>query len=57
MEGSSSPTPFPEVNHALAEFETRMWAILGRQFLGMYLYGSLAIEDFDPRSSDIDLQF
>jgi len=29
--------------------------ILGNQFVGMYPYGSLAIGDFDPGSSDLDL--
>ncbi|MEW6403171.1 MAG: aminoglycoside adenylyltransferase domain-containing protein, partial [Chloroflexota bacterium] len=29
-------------------------SILGRQFVGMYLYGSLATGDFNPENSDID---
>ena len=31
-----------------------MRAVLGDCFIGMYLYGSLAIGDFDPDRSDID---
>jgi predicted nucleotidyltransferase len=29
-------------------------AVLGRQFAGLYLYGSLATGGFDPATSDID---
>ncbi len=29
-------------------------AVLGEDFVGMYLYGSLSSGDFNPRSSDID---
>jgi hypothetical protein len=54
MSETVSPTPFTEINQALAELEARIRAILGRQFVGMYLYGSLAIGDFDPQNSDID---
>ena len=31
-----------------------MQSILGGQFLGLYLHGSLALGDFDPARSDID---
>ncbi|RPJ43754.1 MAG: nucleotidyltransferase domain-containing protein, partial [Chloroflexi bacterium] len=48
------PTPYPDVNTALRHFSTRVQAVLGEQFLGMYLYGSLALGDFDPQTSDID---
>ncbi len=49
-----SPTPYAGVNAALAELLGPIRAILGSQFLGMYLYGSLALGDFDPQTSDID---
>jgi len=49
-----SPTPLPDVNVVLHDFAARIRAILGNHFLGMYLYGSLALGDFDPGGSDID---
>ena len=48
------PTPYPDVNAVLDELLSNVQAILGNHFLGMYLHGSLAIGDFDPRRSDID---
>lgn len=42
------------MNAVLLELLERIRAILGGQFVGMYLYGSLAIGDFDPAGSDID---
>src|SRR2546421_2347370 len=48
------PTPFAGVNAALHDFEARIRAIVGDQFRGMYLSGSLALGDFDPQGSDID---
>jgi hypothetical protein len=47
------PTPYPEVNAILDELLTSVQSILGNQFIGMYLYGSLANGDFD-RESDVD---
>ena len=47
-------TPYEQVNAVLQHFAERIRGILGGQFLGMYLYGSLALGDFDPYSSDID---
>jgi hypothetical protein len=49
-----APTPFADVNAVLADFLARMQALFGSHFIGMYLVGSLALGDFDPRSSDID---
>jgi hypothetical protein len=49
------PTPDDQVNIVLQDFTARIQAILGSQFVGLYLYGSLALGDFDPQSSDIDL--
>jgi len=48
------PTPHVDVNAVLHDFQSRIQTILGHRFLGMYLDGSLALGDFDPRSSDID---
>lgn len=48
------PTPHLHVNDALFDLASRIQTILGSQFVGMYLYGSLAIGDFDLLSSDID---
>ena len=48
------PTPHPQVNRLLRDLLTGARAALGDAFAGMYLYGSLALGDFNPRSSDID---
>ena len=48
------PTPWPEVNVVLRRLLTDVQAILGNNFIGMYLYGSLASCDFNTRRSDID---
>lgn len=48
------PTPHDDVNAVLRAFEARIRVILASQFLGMYLYGSLALGNFDPQTSDID---
>jgi hypothetical protein len=50
-----SPTPFDDVNAVLDDFLARIQALLGSRFQGMYLVGSLALGDFDPRGSDIDI--
>jgi hypothetical protein len=47
-------TPYPAVNAVLAELLSAVQTILGDQFLGLYLYGSLALGDFHPNRSDID---
>jgi hypothetical protein len=49
-----SPTPYADVNIILAELLSGLHSTLGEQFVGLYLYGSLASGDFDPRRSDID---
>lgn len=49
-----SPPPYPDVNEILALLKERVVEVLGPQFVGMYLYGSLASGDFNPRTSDID---
>ena len=48
-----SPTPYPEVNTVLNELLPEVQGILGNQFIGMYLYGSLAYGGFD-QDSDVD---
>lgn len=51
---AQTPTPYGEVNVLLFRLLQEVQAALGDQFLGMYLYGSLASGDFDAHSSDID---
>lgn len=47
-------TPYPDVNNLLSQLLTEVQAILGAEFVGMLLYGSLAMGAFNPESSDID---
>jgi Aminoglycoside adenylyltransferase, C-terminal domain/Nucleotidyltransferase domain len=49
------PTPYPDVNAVAHELLTSVQAILGAHLAGMYLVGSLALGDFGPRESDLDL--
>ncbi|MGE5376278.1 MAG: aminoglycoside adenylyltransferase domain-containing protein [Bacteroidota bacterium] len=49
-----SPTPYPEVNSVLDLLLVQVKEILQGQFVGMYLFGSLANGDFD-QYSDIDV--
>lgn len=48
------PTPYPDVNAVLHELLDGVREVLGEEFVGLYLYGSLASGEFDPESSDID---
>jgi len=48
------PTPYLDVNEILELLNRQVVEVLGSQYVGMYLYGSLASGDFNPRSSDID---
>ena len=48
------PTPYLEINEVLNRLHSNVKEILGDQFVGMYLYGSLSSGDFDPETSDID---
>jgi hypothetical protein len=48
------PTPYPDVNAVVRELQAGLQDILGEDLVGLYLYGSLAGGDFDPRTSDID---
>lgn len=45
---------FPAVERTLQILLDRVREILGDQFVGMYVYGSLSSGDFDEASSDID---
>ena len=51
--GKSLPTPYVDVNQMLDELMSRVQAILGDRFVGMYLDGSLTTGAFDS-DSDID---
>ena len=51
---SKQPTIFPDVNEILDLLLKNVKEILGDQFVGMYLYGSLSSGDFNPETSDID---
>ena len=54
LDPATHPTPYPEVNAVLAALLAGVRSILGDQLFGVYLYGSLAGGDFDPRTSDLD---
>ncbi len=47
-------TAYSEVEATLNDLQSRVQGVLGAQIAGIYLYGSLATGDFDPRTSDID---
>jgi len=51
---SLRPTPYPDVNAALQELSSGALSVLGSRFVGLYLHGSLAGGDFNPRTSDVD---
>jgi predicted nucleotidyltransferase len=51
-----SPTPHPDVNEILNLLFSNVKGVLQDQFVGMYLFGSLANGDFDQHS-DIDVLF
>lgn len=51
----NSFTKYSSVNLILDLLLRNVFAILGNQFLGMYIHGSLALDDFVPDRSDIDL--
>jgi predicted nucleotidyltransferase len=48
-------TPYPDVNAVLRDLRAGVTAALGEHLVGMYLFGSLASGDFDPRRSDVDV--
>lgn len=47
-------TAFPVVNALLSQLLSSVKEILGSNFIGLYLYGSLASGDFDIETSDVD---
>ena len=49
------PTVYANINQLLEILLSSMQKILGEKLVGLYLYGSLVIGDFDPTISDIDL--
>lgn len=51
---ASFPSPFSEVNILLSALLEKVQATLGAQLVGIYIHGSLASGDFDPKRSDID---
>ena len=51
-----SPTPYPDVHEILGLLLAKVKEILQDQFVGMYMFGSLATGDFDQHS-DIDVLF
>ncbi|HKG24951.1 MAG TPA: aminoglycoside adenylyltransferase domain-containing protein [Thermomicrobiales bacterium] len=50
-----TPTQDDQVNDVIETLRTGMHDVLGDKLLGLYLFGSLVIGDFDPATSDIDL--
>lgn len=50
----ATPTPYPAVNAVLRLLLREVRRVLGPELVGMYLYGSLSLGDFEPGSSDID---
>src|SRR3989441_11209955 len=48
-------TSNPDINILLDILLARIQSTLGKKLVGLYLYGSLVIGDFDPNISDIDL--
>jgi len=46
--------PYEDVNAVLLALRDEAQAILGKRFVGLYLYGSLSSGDFNIHSSDID---
>ncbi len=48
------PIPYRELNVLLHQLLAGVRAVLGHQFVGLYVHGSLASGDFDPQRSDID---
>ena len=54
MNEPDAATGYADVDHAVHWFLAQARALLGAEFVGMYLIGSLALGDFDPANSDID---
>jgi predicted nucleotidyltransferase len=54
MRAQIKPTLYPDINEVLNSLLSSAKDILGDQFVGMYLYGSLSSGDFNLETSDID---
>lgn len=54
MTSVSSPIPYPDINRLLEVLLRLVQSALGEQFVGLYIYGSLAVGDFNRDRSDID---
>lgn len=52
---SESLTPFDGINEVLSALQQDIESVLGDNLLGIYVVGSLAVGDFSPSRSDIDL--
>jgi predicted nucleotidyltransferase len=48
-------TPYQDINKILSSMANSIQDILGKNLVGLYLFGSLSYGDFNPNSSDIDL--
>jgi predicted nucleotidyltransferase len=48
-------TKYPEIEKLVLELGDLIKSTLGTKIHGLYLFGSLATDDFDPKTSDIDL--
>lgn len=48
------PTSYPDINALIRVLLSEVKTVLGPQFAGLYLHGSLASGDFNPQTSDID---
>lgn len=55
MDKLVSLTPYVDVNAALGELLSQVRRVLGAHLVGFYLSGSLALGDFDPDGSDLDI--
>lgn len=51
----ASPTPHADINELLELLLSEMQSILGKKLIGLYIFGSLVVGDFDYENSDIDL--
>ena len=56
MDQRVAPTPFADVNIVLDHFRSQLQALFASDLVGIYLVGSLALGDFNPRRSDHDCQ-
>lgn len=54
-EQESVVTPCAAINDLLYVVRDSLLQALGPELVGLYVHGSLALGDFDPRSSDVDL--